>query len=165
MRQLEFFVPSNRRRANGMPAHMDGTNEIVGAGLTNRSFAGRRKSENTRWVAQFAAQAMAECGWEAPDVPVVVEMEFHETSAARDLDNIYGGAKYVLDALGTPSGWDEKSRSYTKNKFGCGAIVDDSQKHVENLAFGVVIDKKHPGVMVRVIPQGEGGERGHGRDD
>ena len=154
--ELVFFVPSNRVTSRGHPTHMDGTNEMVSAGRTNRAFAARRKREDTLWVAEFAAKAMGEQGWERPeDCKVVVSMTFVETSDARDLDNIYGGAKYVLDALCTPARWSEESGEFTRNKYGCGAIVDDSQQYVENLVFDVIQDREAPGVIVRVTKVGD----------
>lgn len=150
MPYIEFWVPSNRHRANGMPQHMDGTNEIVGAGLTNRNFAARRKRENTKWVAKFAAAAMADSDWVVPDGPVRVSLEWHEVNQMRDVDNIAGGVKYVLDALGTPARWSEKVHHYTRNQYGAGLIRDDSQKWVRETSSTHVVDKDNPGVKVRV---------------
>lgn len=150
MAAIEFFVPSNRRRANGMPNHMDGTNEIVGSGLTNRNYAGRRKRENTEHVAKFAAAAMREQGWERPEGRVDVTLTWHEVNAIRDPDNIEGGAKYVMDALGTPSRWSEERRRFMRNTFGAGVIQDDSQRYVRSIHSFHDVDRENPGVTVRV---------------
>nr|WP_314639727.1 hypothetical protein [uncultured Olsenella sp.] len=148
--ELRFWVPSNRTAANGRPTHMDGINEIVGSGLTNRNLAGRRKRENTQHVAQFAARAMEAQGWRKPSCPVSVETVWHETNDRRDLDNIYGGIKYVLDGICTPSNWSSRKHDYARNPFGCGAIQDDSQKYVGELVYSMVIDPENPGVEVIV---------------
>lgn len=151
MAVLEFFVPSNRKRANGMPNHMDGTNEIVDSGRTNRNYAGRRKRENTMHVARFATAAIEEQGWKTPtDRKVRVTLVWHEVNGVRDPDNIEGGIKYVLDALGTPSRWSSERKRYMRNTFGSGAIIDDSQKWVADIHSSYDIDKENPGVTVRV---------------
>lgn len=148
--RLEFFVPSNRVDKRGRPTHMDGINDIVGAARANAYLSAKKKREDTEWVASFARRAMRDGGWAVPSCPVSVETIWYETSPSRDLDNVYGGVKYVLDALCTPARWSEKRGTYTRNPFGCGAIVDDSRKFVSQLAFGVMVDKRNPGVLVRV---------------
>lgn len=147
---LEFFVPSNRTDKRGRPAHMDGINDVVGAARANTYLSAKKKRDDTEWVAMYARNAMRRCGWETPAGLVTVTTIWHETSLARDLDNIYGGVKYVLDALCTPARWSEKKGAYTRNPFGCGAIVDDSRKYVGELVFGVKVDKDNPGVLVKV---------------
>lgn len=147
---LEFFVPSNRVDKRGRPAHMDGINDIVGAARANTYLSAKKKREDTEWVALYARNAMHRCGWETPDELVTVTTIWHETSTSRDLDNVYGGVKYVLDALCSPARWSDKKGAYTRNPFGCGAIVDDSRKYVGELVFGVKVDKENPGVLVRV---------------
>lgn len=146
--RLEFFVPSNRHNANGTPKHMDGSNEIIGSGLTNRNFASRRKRENTEWVARHARAAADMFGWQVPKCRVKVTTIWYETSEARDLDNIYGGIKYVLDGLGRPSRWSESKGKYLRNPYGAGVIEDDSQEYVSNTVFDHKVDKDHPGVRV-----------------
>lgn len=150
MAAIEFFVPSNRRRANGMPQHMDGTNELVNSGRTNRNFAARRKRENTQWVATFAREAVLKNGWVTPKSKVDVTLTWCEVNTARDPDNIDGGVKYVMDALGTPSGWSASKHEYTRNPYGAGVIKDDSQKCVNSIRHVHFVDPKNPGVVVRV---------------
>lgn len=147
---LEFFVPSNRVDKRGRPTHMDGINDVVGAARANTYLSAKKKREDTEWVAKYARDAMLSCGWETPDELVTVTTVWYETSLLRDLDNVYGGVKYVLDALCTPARWSDKKRAYTRNPFGCGAIVDDSRRYVGELRFGARVSKEHPGVLVRV---------------
>lgn len=150
MAVLEFFVPSNRTNHKGAPTHMDGTNEIVGSGLTNRNFAGRRKRENTKWVAKFAMREKVRQSWVCPKCRVDVTLTWHEVNAIRDPDNIAGGVKYVMDALGTPSRWSADRERYTRNEWGAGVINDDSQRWVRDIIHHHDIDKDNPGVTVRI---------------
>lgn len=158
-RVLEFFVPSNRVDKRGRPTHMDGINDVVGAARANTYLSAKKKREDTEWVAVYAKAAMRRCGWERPEAPVIVTTEWAEADERRDLDNVYGGVKYVLDALCTPARWSDKKRAFTRNPFGCGAIVDDSRKYVGELLFSVKTDKENPGVTVRVEVMEEPYER------
>lgn len=48
------------------------------------------------------------------------------SAATPDTDNLYGGAKFIVDCLTTPA----RTGSTVRNRFGLGFVVDDSPKHI-----------------------------------
>lgn len=137
--RLRFFVASNRRTAGGAPAPLAGLNEIVDAERGGWGNA-LKKRECVR-VQRCCEEAMGKCGWKRPDGRSVVTLTFVETTRGRDPDNIFGGAKLILDGMTMPRG---------RKRYGAGAIRDDSQRWIE-LRFGkILVDKDRPGCWVEV---------------
>jgi hypothetical protein len=138
---MRFFVPSKRKTKTGAPAPLDGMNEMVNAERNGRGYANSIKRRNGRHVERCCTRAMEECGWVQPRGRCVVTLTFVETSRRRDSDNIFGGAKFVLDGITEPKG---------KRTYGAGAIVDDSQRWIE-LRFGeILVDRERPGCWVEI---------------
>lgn len=137
---LKFFVPSNRLGSRGV-THLDGMNEIINANRTNRYVGAKQERENVANVQAFAEVAMRQQHW----LPLNrrkahVKVTFVEVDARRDVSNIYGGLKFVLDGLSHPRG---------SKTLGAGAIWDDSPKWVECEAH-VRIDKDNPGAEIEI---------------
>lgn len=152
-RDLMVFVPSNNVDSRGNPKPLDGTNELVRQARGGRNWANRRKQANEAHVASHVAQAMEEGGWTAPEGVTTVTLMFVEVGYKRDPDNIYGAAKFILDALCTPrhtgiTNKDGRERVIHRN--GCGAIVDDSQEYVELVCALGRPDRSNPGVWIRL---------------
>lgn len=104
------------------------------------------KKRNGKHTEASCIYAIREQGWECPDCKCSVTLTFIEPHANRDPDNIFGGAKFILDGITKPRG---------KKKFGAGAIQDDSQKWME-LHFGeIVIDKEMVGCNVLIETIGD----------
>lgn len=147
--ELCFFIPSNRE---GRPWY--GLNDIVQAArTTGRSHPDRQKHDAERHVARIAEAAMDEQLWTTPQGRCRVTLTFVEMGRNRDPDNIFGGAKYILDALCTPvfSHLTKSGREVWRHREGCGVIVDDSQRYVElACAIAEKTDRRHPGVWVRI---------------
>lgn len=151
---LRFFVASRRKTAGGAPAPLAGLNEIVDAERGGWGNA-LKKRECVR-VQRCCEEAMEECGWECPESRCVVTLTFVETTRGRDPDNIFGGAKLILDGMTMPRG---------RKRYGAGAIRDDSQKWIE-LRFGeILVDKERPGCWVDVEEIGNGVQEPSGRRD
>jgi len=140
MAYLSFFVPSNRYGKNGKPTHMDGMNEIIRDNRTNKYVGARIEKENVRHIALYAIAAMRNQKFKPIDGKARVFVKFYEINRRRDVSNIYGGLKYVLDGLTRPRG----------GKFGAGVIYDDSPKYVEVIP-SVEIDKERPGVLITIV--------------
>ena len=143
---LEFFVPSNRTTETGRPAPLDGLNELVGS-ERNGFGAGNSKKRKNGLNAQAACRvAMRESGWACPNKRCKVTLTFVETSRRRDPDNIFGGAKFILDGITKPR---------ANKTFGAGAIEDDSQRWID-LDFGpILVDRDRPGCIVRIETLGD----------
>lgn len=142
MRQLEFFVPSNRLSPKGERTHVDGWNEYIKAVNTSRYVGAARERENVHYVAAYAALAMRQADWTPPETHSLVCVTFIERDRRRDIPNIYGGLKWVLDGLSRPRG---------SKSAGAGAIVDDSQKWLTVVPM-VAIDRQNPGVHIKIVP-------------
>lgn len=149
--RLEFFVPTNRVSKSGRKQGMDGLNEIVRQSRANIHVAAKRKRENELHVAGYAVDAMRESGWVADDRLCLVEMFFVEPDDRRDDDNVFAGAKFVLDALCRP----RPSGGNIVHANGVGAIVDDDPRHVSLRCARGETDKDNPGVRVRITRMGE----------
>lgn len=141
MRVLEFFIPSNRRTRKGLPAPLDGLNELIRAEKTDYRFGNRVKRENGENAESYCREAMAEQGWKMPSGKSTVILTFVETSRRRDPDNIYGGAKFILDGI-------TKRRGL--RLYGAGALKDDSQRYVSLMFGDILVDKDNPGCWVRI---------------
>lgn len=143
LQTLEVFVGTNRADRYGHPAGMDGWNEIIGAYCSNRHKGSDRELANVDWVSSFVRDAMNEQGWrqmryKEDAVPCSVDLLFVERDRRRDIGNIHGGAKYVLDAL------------TQRHKLGCGAIYDDSQRWLKDVTYAVAINPEGPGIQITV---------------
>lgn len=152
-RELCAWVPSNNTDKRGHPAPLDGTNELVRQARGNALAAARRKRVNEQHVAKHVRQAMEEQGWTAPEGRSTVTLTFVEVGTKRDPDNVFGAAKYVLDALCLPvhtGRAGRRGKEVVLHQDGCGAIIDDSQAYVD-LRMGLAEpDREHPGVWVRI---------------
>lgn len=142
MRQLEFFVPSNRLSPKGERTHVDGWNEYIKAVNTSRLVGARRERENVTLVADYASLAMRQASWPPPETHCLVYVTFIECDRRRDIPNVYGGLKWVLDGLSRPRG---------SKCVGASAIVDDSQKWLTVIPM-VAIDRQNPGVHIKIVP-------------
>lgn len=142
MPTLRFFVPTNRRDKKGHLAPLDGLNELVRADRTGYHYGNKVKRENGRNAEVSCLVAMRESGWRVPDCRCTVTLSFVEPHRRRDPDNVYGGAKFILDGITEPKG----SRGY-----GAGAIHDDSQKWMRLvLDPDIGVDPQHVGCWVTI---------------
>lgn len=148
-RELCFFIPSDRQ---GKPWY--GLNDIIQAAKsTGKGRPNRQKHKAEKHVAAIAAKAMDEQLWEAPQGRCEVTLTFVEMGRGRDADNVYGGAKYILDALCTPvlSYRTKDGREVWRHQEGCRALIDDSQRYVDlRCAIAAETDRRNPGVWVRI---------------
>ena len=138
-KELCFFVPSPRRDSRGRPLAMDGLNEIVYHSRANFCAANKYKSDATAYVSEIAKHAAHEQHWHTPEGRCHVTLTFVEINHRRDPDNVFAGAKYVLDGL------------TARADLGAGVIMDDSQACITLVcALADKTDKEHPGVWVRI---------------
>lgn len=151
--RLEFFIPTNRVAKNGRKQGMDGLNEIVRQSRGNVHLANKRKHENERHVAKYALEAMKEAGWVADERLCFVELTFIEPDKRRDDDNVFAGAKYILDALCRP----HPSGGRVIHSNGVGAFFDDDPFHIALHCKRGEPDKQNPGVRVRITRMVEDG--------
>lgn len=65
--------------------------------------------------------------------PVKVRIQWYEPNRMRDIDNIHGGVKWILDGFRA-----------------CGILEDDSQQHVTSIEHEVLLDPPDPRIVVYV---------------
>lgn len=147
--ELCFFIPSDRE---GKPWY--GLNDIIGAAkLSGPNRPDRQKLRAEKHAAEYAADAMLAQGWTAPKGRCEVILTFVEMGRNRDPDNVFGGAKYIMDALCEPMFHhrDKRGREVWRHANGCSAIHDDSQRYVHlRCAISEEIQRRNPGVWVRI---------------
>lgn len=151
--ELAFFVPSDRPGMNGRRKPWYGLNDIIDNARRNRFGYRRQKDDAEAHVARFARRAMEEQGWEMPEGRCLVTLTFVEPHGQRDPDNIYGGAKYVMDAICAPERVGRKRDGSPRYRHanGAGCIRDDSQRYVDlRVAICGEFDREAPGVWVRI---------------
>lgn len=139
---LRFFVPSNRCDARGRPTHVDGWNEYIRAVKRNRYVGASMERENLLNVCDYARAAMRATGYPPLGVPALVLVRFVEVNRRRDVPNVYGGLKWVLDGITRPRG---------PKLVGAGLIVDDSPAWCEAVP-SLQVDRESPGVWIQVSP-------------
>ena len=114
-----------------MPGSLPGLNLLIAANRVNRYKGAKLKRDADMQV----VAAIRKCHVGAvKKYPVEVRIWFYEKDKRRDIDNIYSGGKYVLDALQET-----------------GILQGDGQKYVDRLRYGHHIDQKYPRVEVEII--------------
>lgn len=109
---------------------LPGLNEIVAANRSHYHAGAKQKKETTLLCAQYAGLG----GVPIFSGPILVIFNWFEPNARRDLDNICGGAKFVLDGLVL-----------------AGRIPNDSRKFVQSIFHRFPEpDKKNPRIVVEI---------------
>lgn len=140
MRELGFFVPSNRCTNKGNLRGLDGFNEIIAANRTGYRVGAKQERENLHHVMTFARAAMISLKFEPIETKAQVDITLIEPNERRDVSNVIAASKYILDALTRPRG----------KKPGVGLIVDDSPKWCEvNVSVQVKQGKAGAYITVR----------------
>lgn len=142
MSSLRFFVPSNRTDKNGNPAPLDGLNELIESERLGYRIGNSMKRTNGRNAEASCIYAMRAERWTCPKCRCLVRLTFVETSRKRDPDNIFGGAKFILDGITKKRG---------RRSYGAGAIEDDSQRWIRlEYDSEILVDKENPGCWVEI---------------
>lgn len=114
-----------------MPGSLPGLNLLIAANRVNRYKGAKLKRDADMQV----VAAIRKCHVGAvKKYPVEIRVWFYEKDHRRDIDNIYSGGKYVLDALQET-----------------GILQGDGQKYVDRLRYGHHTDPKYPRVEVEII--------------
>ena len=110
-----------------------GTNEIIQAAARNRFWGGaKRKADKFKCIAQITEQNLVLKSRFTK--PVTVSFAWIEPNAKRDIDNVSGGQKVILDALVL-----------------CGVIPNDTRQWVKGLSHTFPEpDKNNPRIIVSV---------------
>jgi Holliday junction resolvase RusA-like endonuclease len=112
-----------------IPGRLPGMNDIIEAAKKGR---GKYQPYNIM-KEQYTETIM----WHAKKLPkfgkVNISITWYEKDARRDIDNIMGGQKFIMDSL-----------------VKIGTIKDDSQKYVKSINHQFEIDRKNPRIEILV---------------
>lgn len=115
-----------------IPGRLPGTNEIIDAAKSHYGSYAALKRMNTELVA-----------WVSKRIPAMTSVEisitWHEPNEKRDIDNVAGGTKFILDGLVM-----------------AGRIPNDTQRYVKAINHRFTVDRKNPRVEVEItqLPDG-----------
>lgn len=105
-----------------IPARLPSLNEVIEANRANRYTGAKLKKENETLI-RYAIRAAVRRGECYPvSSPAAVLIHFQEQTHRRDIDNIYSGAKFILDAMVAE-----------------GLIRNDSQRYVRALTYSFAL--------------------------
>jgi Holliday junction resolvase RusA-like endonuclease len=112
-----------------IPGRLPGTNEMIAAAkLKGRNYKEYtyRKNTYTNTVA-----------WLAKKLPKYEQIDliitWYEPNLKRDIDNIAGGTKFILDGL-----------------VRAGTIPDDSQRYINSIVHKFALDRQNPRVEIEI---------------
>lgn len=118
-----------------IPGRLDGLNTIIDANRANKYKGASIKAENDKKCKEYILKSLRGVKILRP---VIVTFDWYEKDRRRDLDNIYSGKKFILDAL-----------------VKCGVLQNDTQKWVIGLVDRIHTDKRNPRIEVTIIEAGE----------
>ena len=115
-----------------IPGRFPSLNDYIAAERKNRHIAAKMKRDETKRVADIAANS------DMPtfDKPVHVYFAWVEPNRRRDIDNIAFAHKFILDGL-----------------VDAGVLKGDSQKYVTGLVDRFRVDKDNPRVSVLITDE------------
>lgn len=123
-------------------ARLPGLNELISANRANR-YKGAAMKKEIDTLIRFSIRSALRKGECYPvALPAAVHLHFQERNRRRDLDNIFSGAKFILDAMQRE-----------------GLIKNDSQKYVRILAYSFEVGDTDE--ITVTIQQLEGKENGN----
>lgn len=113
-----------------IPGRLPGLNEIVGAARYNRFSGAKQKREETERCAFWAMKI------QPIKKPVSLRIAWIEPNMRRDIDNVSGGVKFILDGL-----------------VQAGKLPNDSRRWVKSIShFFPDPDSKNPRVLIFIEP-------------
>jgi Holliday junction resolvase RusA-like endonuclease len=123
-----------------IPGRLPGTNEIIDAA--------KKKARNYKAYAMMKDEYTDIVAWLAKKLPkynrINLAITWYEPNEKRDIDNIAGGAKFILDGL-----------------VRAGTIPDDSRKYIGSITHRFETDRENPRIEV-LVEEVESSETEHG---
>lgn len=104
-------------------------NDWISANRANKYTGAKLKRETEETIGYFILAAKCRGQIAAVKVPVIIEIEWHESNKKRDADNIQSAQKFILDALQEQGILINDSRRYVKQIY--HRIIDDTKDFVE----------------------------------
>lgn len=111
-------------------------NDVIEKNRSNRYVGAKFKKGIEERIGWAIIEAVATKTLKPVTTPCVVEIEWHEATMRRDVDNIQSSQKFILDAM-------------VKN----GILKNDSRRYVKQI-YHKVIDDNSNYVVVRIFEEG-----------
>lgn len=111
-------------------------NDVIEKNRSNRYVGAKFKKNIEERIGWAIIEAVATKTLKSVTNPCVIEIEWHEATMRRDVDNIQSSQKFILDAM-------------VKN----GILKNDSRRYVKQI-YHKVIDDNNNYVVVRIIEEG-----------
>ena len=129
---MNYFVITGR---------LPGLNEMIAKNRSGWASGAKLKEETDTRICWAIRRHMTSGICKKVTAPVRIRFEWHESNRRRDLDNIFSGKKFILDAMQR-----------------MGVLLGDDQKHVTGLRDEFILDKDN---FVLVIIEERGKEDAH----
>lgn len=104
-------------------------NDWISANRANKYTGAKLKRETEETIGYFILAAKCRGQIAAVKVPVIIEIEWHESNKKRDADNIISSTKFILDALQKQGILVNDNRRYVRQIY--SKIIDDEADFVE----------------------------------
>ena len=104
-------------------------NDWISANRANKYTGAKLKRETEKTIGYFILAAKCRGQIAAVKVPVIIEIEWHESNKKRDADNIISSTKFILDALQKQGILVNDNRRYVRQIY--SKIIDDEADFVE----------------------------------
>ena len=111
-------------------------NDVIAKNRSNRYEGAKFKKGIETYIGWAIKEAVLAKVLKPATNPCVIEIEWHEATMRRDVDNIQSSQKFILDAM-------------VKN----GILQNDSRRYVKQI-YHKVIDDNSNYVVVRIIEEG-----------
>ena len=103
-------------------------NEVINANRANRYAGAKLKKEIETSISWAIKEAVLTKNLKPITNPCVINIEWHEATKRRDVDNIQSSQKFILDAMVKNGILQNDSRRYVKQIY--HEIVDDNENYV-----------------------------------
>ena len=104
-------------------------NEVIKDNRSGWQVASKRKREIEETIGYYIMAARRRGTIRPTDEPVVIEINWHESTRKRDVDNIQSAQKFILDALQKQGILINDNRKYVKQIY--HHIFDSDKDYVE----------------------------------
>lgn len=109
-------------------AKLPSLNDVIQTNRSNKFGGNRTKQEIQEVIGWAIKQALVMRTLKPVKKPCTIEIDWHEATKRRDVDNVQSSQKFVLDAMVENGVLQNDSRRYVKQVY--HQIIDDSMDYV-----------------------------------
>nr|DAM48000.1 MAG TPA: Endodeoxyribonuclease RusA [Caudoviricetes sp.] len=116
-------------------AKLPSLNQVVAKDRANKFAGAAYRKDAEKVISRYIQIALNTGELQPVSEPCIIQIEWHEKSKRRDVDNIQSSQKFILDAL-----------------VQCGVLKDDSRKYVKQI-YHKIIDSDKDKVSITILPE------------